>query len=126
MSQIILLAALDPDFRKSYKDLFENEGFTVDTADSVGQAIETMELLNGCLGLKAVLVDLHFDKDYKKSLGGLEIIIRARDLGIPCVVIYDQPLATAFVNIRECPNALLNAVNLILPDKPKSVKGGKL
>lgn len=113
--KLILLAASNADFRQSFKDLLELQGYEVLTAGNVHDAIDTLKLSHGASILSLALVDLHLGSaDYRSDTDGLDVIVLARLLGVPCVEIHIRSLARAFVDLRDGPEAILNAVNNIL------------
>jgi CheY-like chemotaxis protein len=119
----VLLADNKEDYRKSLRQLLEEEGYLVTEVGSVQEAEE---------GLKAVsvdlaLVDLRLTNDEDDhDMSGLKVAEWAGERGIPCIVItaYNsvettrlalrsrgaEPLAVDYIPKKDSPQAILNAI----------------
>ena len=123
----LLLADNVPDYRKSLILRLKLEGYSVEEAESVQQAIDTLSRTKPDLAL----IDLRLtDDDDTNDMSGLEVAQVARDMGIPCIIITAfpsvdatrlalrtrgaEPLAVDFVAKASGPDALLGAIVAVL------------
>lgn len=126
-SKKLLLADNDPDYRHSLRVLLELENWQVEEADSVKQAIDKL----GILELVVLLVDLRLSNDKDGyDITGLEVAKKAAEKQIPCIIMSAfpsaeatrlalrsrgaTPLAADFVPKANGPQAVLDAINVVL------------
>lgn len=125
---IILLADNDGNYRASLIPLLRLEGYEVVEADAVESAMKELDTA----ALDLALVDLRLTRDDDDTdISGLEVAKKARERGIPCIIItvYDSvettrlalrmrgiepPLAVDYVPKRFGPDTLLASMAAVL------------
>jgi DNA-binding response OmpR family regulator len=127
----ILLADNDPDYRESLRLLLELEDYAVEEADSVAGAQAALAKAEPDL----VLADLRLsDHENDRDFSGLLVAKAASARSIPCIVItqYDtveatrralrarggEPLAEDLVPKRDGPQAVVDAIEVVLARHP--------
>lgn len=127
MKSRLLLADNSPDYRRSLGSLLELEDYQVEQAASVEEAKEKLEAVS----LDLALVDLRLTDDRDdRDISGLEIAKKAAVEGIPCIIISAfpsveatrralrsrgaEPLAVDFVPKASGPQAVLDAIRVVL------------
>jgi DNA-binding response OmpR family regulator len=123
----LLLADNSLDYRRSLLPLLELEGYQVEEASSVQEAKEKLESVS----LDLALVDLRLTEDGDDyDISGLEVARWAGERGVPCLIItaFDsvettrlalrsrgaEPLAVDYVPKKDGPQALLDAIAVVL------------
>ena len=127
----VLLADNDPDYRESLRLLLELEDYAVEEADSVAAAQEALDRSDPDL----VLADLRLSEhENDRDFSGLLVAKAASARAIPCIVItqYDtveatrralrarggEPLAEDLVPKRDGPQAVIDAIEVLLNRQP--------
>lgn len=123
----LLLADNDPDYRHSLRALLELENWRIEEADSIIQALNKLEVLQPDL----ILADLRLTNDKDDyDISGLEVAKKAAEKNISCIIISAfptadatrlalrrrgaKPLADDFVPKAAGPQAILDAINIVL------------
>ena len=123
----LLLADNDPDYRHSLRALLELENWQVEDAESVQQALDKLGVVQPDL----ILADLRLSNDKDDyDISGLEVAKKAAEKHIPCIIISafpsaeatrlalrrrgNMPLADDFVPKAAGPQAILDAINIVL------------
>ncbi|MBN1641804.1 MAG: response regulator transcription factor [Anaerolineae bacterium] len=136
---IVLLADNDPDYRESLRLLLELEDYAVVEVDSVQTAeaaLAEADPAHAGRQIDLVLADLRLtDHKNDRDFSGLLVAKAASARGIPCIVItqYDTveatrhalrargaaPLAEDLVPKRDGPQAVMDAIEVVLGRRPK-------
>lgn len=138
----MLLADNDSDYRRSLRVLLELDNWQVQEVDSVKQALDKLETLE--FGI--ILIDLRLSNDKDDyDISGLEVAKKAAENHIPSIIISafpsvdatrlalrsrgSTPLADDFVPKAAGPQAVLDAINVVLENsssrlerKPTEIK----
>ena len=127
----LLLADNRSDYRHSLRILLDLEGYLVQEADSVEQALEQLHTSRPDL----VLADLRLTTDENEyDISGLVVAQRAADMRVPCIIITAfpsvettrqalrsrgvEPLAADYVPKANGPQAVLDAIIAVLGHPP--------
>jgi|APSaa5957512622_1039677.scaffolds.fasta_scaffold41895_2 DNA-binding response OmpR family regulator len=126
----ILLVEDDPDYRRSLRSLLELENYSIDDTASKEDAIQNIKEKEYAIAL----VDLRLkDNNDIYDLSGFEVAKKARDAGVPCLIITafetvdttrlalrsrdEKPLAKDVIPKTSGPQAVLDAIKVIITSK---------